>query len=192
MSSTTRRRRGATRGSVAVAVVGAALALAACGGSTTSSPRAAVPATTGNPPSMDATNLSAEPQIAKGSGTPPTTLQVHDLVVGTGPAATPASTATIAYKGAIYATGEVFDKSWGKAASQPGVPAGQAQFPLARVVPGFSQGIGGTTGVAPMKVGGRREILIPPDLGYGPSGEPAAGISGTDTLIFVVDLTALS
>jgi peptidylprolyl isomerase len=99
-----------------------------------------------------------------------------DLVVGTGPQASGTSTVKVQYVGADYTNGHVFDSSW-----QRGQPA---TFPLTGVVPGFAQGIAG------MKVGGRREIVIPPDLGYGASGSPPA-VGPNETLVFVVDLLAV-
>ena len=82
------------------------------------------------------------------------------------------------YVGVDYTNGKVFDDSPWKS-GQP-VP-----FPLSGVVPGFAQGIEG------MKVGGRREIVIPPALGYGADGNPPA-VGPNETLVFVVDLKAIS
>ena len=98
-------------------------------------------------------------------------------MVGTGASATAASTVKINYVGADYATGKDFDHStW---------TTGQATaFSLQGVVPGFAQGIVG------MKVGGRREIVIPPSLGYGSTGRPPA-VAPNETLVFVVDLVGL-
>ena len=123
---------------------------------------------------QNATDINQAPTIGKGTPPPPTTLLTKDLVVGTGTAATATSTVTVQYVGALYDTGEVFDSSWGQAKLQP--------FDLGGgVIPGFSQGIAG------MKVGGRREIVIPPDLGYGAAGAPPQ-IPANATLVFVVDL----
>jgi FKBP-type peptidyl-prolyl cis-trans isomerase len=111
--------------------------------------------------------------IAPGTPPPPTSLQTKDLVVGTGTTATASDTVLVQYVGANYADGKVFDSSWSR-----GSPT---SFPLSGVVPGFAQGIEG------MKVGGRREIVIPPALGYGAAGQPPV-ISANETLVFVVDL----
>ena len=82
------------------------------------------------------------------------------------------------YVGVLYKNGTVFDSSWAR-----GSPA---QFSLTGVVKGFTQGIGGTTGVAPMKVGGRRIMILPASLGYGST---ASGpIPANSPLVFVVDL----
>ena len=122
------------------------------------------------------TDLSNPPVISAGTPPPPTSLQTQDLVVGTGKTAKASDTVVVHYVGANYADGKVFDSSWSR--GQP------ATFPLNGVVPGFAQGIVG------MKVGGRREIVIPPALGYGATGQPPA-VSPNETLVFVVDLKAI-
>lgn len=128
-----------------------------------------VPAVTG------ATDVTKQPTVAKGTGTVGTRLVVRDLVVGTGAAAAPGAMVSVRYVGAIFATGTVFDASW----KQGDAPV---QFSLQGVIPGFAQGIPG------MKVGGRREIVIPPGpLGY-QGGNAQAGIGPNDALVFIVDL----
>ena len=84
---------------------------------------------------------------------------------------------TVQYVGVNYKTGKEFDASWDR-----GEPF---SFTLGadQVIPGWDQGVAG------MKVGGRRELIIPPQLGYGSTGEPPA-IPPNETLIFVVDLLA--
>ncbi|MHB8451074.1 MAG: FKBP-type peptidyl-prolyl cis-trans isomerase [Mycobacteriales bacterium] len=121
--------------------------------------------------------LGQEPHIVVPTGAPPTTLVSRDLVIGTGATATLADSVTVQYLGVNYATGTPFDSSWSR--GQPAV------FSLQQVVPGFAQGIAG------MRVGGRREIVIPPALGYGAQSAPPA-IVPNETLIFVVDLLAVS
>jgi hypothetical protein len=128
-----------------------------------------------------ATDLTGYPLVTSKSSTNPTKLEYKDLVVGTGAAATPTSTVTVQYYGVLYKTGGVFDSSWIR-----GMPA---QFPLTGVVPGFTQGIGGTTGVPPMKIGGRRIIILPPALGYGASGQ--GSIPANASLVFIVDLKSI-
>jgi len=110
--------------------------------------------------------------------TAPTTLQATDLIVGTGATATIGSHVTVQYVGVSFATKKQFDASWDR--GQP------FDFVLGKgsVIPGWDQGIGG------MKVGGRRQLVIPPDLGYGAQGNPPA-IAPNDTLVFVVDLVAV-
>ena len=126
-----------------------------------------------------AADLNGYPVLTSKGSAKVTKLQVKDLVVGTGKAATPADTVTVQYYGVLYKDGKYFDSSWKR-----GSPA---QFSLQRVVPGFTQGIGGTTGIAPMKVGGRRIIIVPSALGYGAAGSPPAIPANAD-LVFIVDL----
>jgi hypothetical protein len=126
-----------------------------------------------------ATDLTGVPKVTSKSSAVPPKLVVKDLVVGKGAAATPTSTVSIQYVGVLYKNGTEFDSSWGR-----GAPA---SFPLTGVVPGFTQGIGGTSGVAPMKVGGRRIIVIPSALGYGATGS-SPGVPPNAPLVFVVDL----
>lgn len=133
------------------------------------------------PAVANATNLKVEPIPSAGSGTPPTALETKDLVVGTGPTASPSSTVTVQYVGANWANGTVFDSSWSR---------GQAfTTSLAQVVPGFEEGVAG------MKVGGRREIIIPPALGYGSQGTPeengTQAVGPNETLIFIIDLLSV-
>lgn len=133
-------------------------------------PVTGVPALTGNP-----TDLTQPSQATAGSGQPPTQLVTQDVVVGSGPAATAASTVDVQYSGTLYSNGTLFDSSWSR-----GEPV---TFPLNGVVPGFAQGIEG------MKAGGRRVIVIPPDLGYG--AQDNGPIPGNSTLVFVVDLVGV-
>jgi peptidylprolyl isomerase len=134
-------------------------------------------ALSGMPAVSNATDLKKKPGIAKGTGAPPTGLVVRDLVVGTGQTATAADTVNVQYVGVLYANGKEFDSSWSRGPDP-------ATFPLSQVVPGFAGGIVG------MKVGGRREIVIPGDLGYGPQGSPP-DIGPNAVLVFVVDLVSL-
>jgi peptidylprolyl isomerase len=123
--------------------------------------------------------LKTEPKFSPPSGPPPTKLVVKDLIKGTGPAITsPSQTATVQYVGQVYKTGKVFDASWAHPGAQP-VP-----LPLSGVIPGWQQGMIG------MKVGGRRELIIPPSLGY--RNQAQAKIPANSTLVFVVDLHSVS
>jgi peptidylprolyl isomerase len=153
----------------------AAVVLAACGSSSKSLSSSAKKEgkTVSIPAVTNATDLKAAPSVSAGTPPPPTTLQKKDLVVGTGAEAVATNTVNVQYYGANYADGKEFDSSWKR--GQP------ATFPLNRVVPGFSQGIVG------MKVGGRRVVVIPPDLGYGAAGSPPA-VGPDETLVFVIDL----
>ena len=107
---------------------------------------------------------------------PPTKLVVQPLIKGKGPAVKAGQRLTAAYIGLVYGTGKVFDSSYssGKRLEQT-VGAGQ-------LVPGFDKGIVGQT------VGSRVLLVMPPALGYGKAGNASAGIKGTDTIVFVVDI----
>jgi FKBP-type peptidyl-prolyl cis-trans isomerase len=111
---------------------------------------------------------------------PPCDLEISDVVVGTGAEAVEGATAEVKYVGAFYGTGEEFDSSWsgGDAETLP-VPVGAG-----RVIAGFDQAING------MHVGGRRMVVIPSDLGYGPAGQGT--IPGGATLVFIIDLVQVS
>ncbi|WP_433280851.1 FKBP-type peptidyl-prolyl cis-trans isomerase [Pseudonocardia xinjiangensis] len=135
-------------------------------------PAPGVPALTGNP-----TDLTAQSEAQAGTGQPPTKLVTQDIVVGTGKKAVPTDTVDVQYSGTLYSDGKPFDSSW-KDGGQP------VSFPLDGVVPGFAQGIEG------MQVGGRRVIVIPPDLGYG--NRANGSIPAGSTLVFVVDLVGIS
>ena len=128
-----------------------------------------------------ATNIKHEPKVSAKSSTDPANLICQDLIVGKGKAATTASTVTVQYTGVLYKDGKQFDSSWTR--GQP------AQFPLNQVVPGFTEGIGGAGKVAPMKVGGRRIMILPASLAYGSAAQ--SGIPANSTLVFVVDLKSI-
>ena len=173
------------------AVALSALALAGCssssssGSSTTPTTAAAATPTTSGPPSTIPTaDLSAAgtagkaPTVTVPSGKPPTTLETADLITGTGPAAKTGDSVTVQYVLATYSSGKTIQSSW---TSQPftfTLGAGQ-------VIPGWDQGVAG------MQAGGRRELIIPPSLGYGAQ-SPGAGIAANDTLVFVVDLLKIN
>jgi peptidylprolyl isomerase len=108
----------------------------------------------------------------------PDELMTEDIVVGDGAEATAGSTAVVHYVGVAYSTGEEFDASWNR-----GTPF---SFPLGggKVIAGWDQGVLG------MKVGGRRRLVVPPQLGYGQRGAGQV-IAPGETLIFVVDLLAV-
>ena len=129
-----------------------------------------------------ATDLSGVPGVSSKSTTDPTKIEVKDLVVGKGAAATPTSTVNVQYYGVLYRNGTEFDSSWSR-----GMPT---SFALTGVVPGFTQGIGGGTGIAPMRVGGRRIIIVPAADGYG--SQANGSIPANSPLVFVVDLLSVS
>ena len=105
----------------------------------------------------------------------PADLQLEVLKKGDGDTVADGDTVTVQYQGVIWRTGEVFDQSWGR---------GPASFQTGGVVPGFKQALVGQT------VGSQVLVVIPPALGYGDAGNSSAGIQGTDTLVFVVDILA--
>jgi peptidylprolyl isomerase len=115
------------------------------------------------------------PNVDAGDGAPPADLVVEDITVGAGAEATPGRTVTVHYVGVSHASGKEFDASWNR--SQP------FSFPLGggKVIPGWDRGVAG------MKVGGRRRLVIPPHLAYGDRGAGGV-IKPGETLIFVVDL----
>ncbi len=115
------------------------------------------------------------PEIDFPEGEPPTALTVVDEIVGEGPEAAAGQTVTTHYVGVAFSTGEEFDASWNR-----GEPL-SFRLGVGQVIAGWDQGIAG------MKVGGRRKLVIPPDLGYGARGAGGA-IKPNETLIFVVDL----
>jgi peptidylprolyl isomerase len=119
--------------------------------------------------------LGSKPKVVPPSGPAPKTLVVKDLIKGTGPAATPSSTVTVQYVGVLYKNGKEFDSSWSHPGAQP------IQLPLSGVIQGWQQGIPG------MRVGGRRELIIPASLGYKAAGSPPK-IPPNAPLVFVIDL----
>jgi peptidylprolyl isomerase len=120
------------------------------------------------------------PTVTIPTGPAPTSLESADLIVGTGRAAAPGDQVTVQYVLATYSAQKVIQSSW---TSQPYTfTLGEGQ-----VIPGWDKGVVG------MHVGGRRELIIPPSLGYGatpPAG--AQGIASNDTLIFVIDLLRIA
>jgi peptidylprolyl isomerase len=113
-----------------------------------------------------------KPEIDFYEGEAPTELVITDIEIGTGAEAQPGDTVDVHYLGVDLETGEEFDSSWSRGQS--------VDFPLAALIPGWQQGIPG------MKIGGRRQLVVPPELAYGPAGG-GHRLSGR-TLIFVIDL----
>lgn len=122
--------------------------------------------------------LSTKPKVVIPKGPPPKKLVIKDIIKGTGPAATAASTVTVQYVGVLDSNGTQFDASWNDGSGQP------TSFPLTGVIQGWQQGIPG------MRVGGRRELIIPPSLAYGAKARPK--IPANSALVFVIDLHAVS
>lgn len=115
---------------------------------------------------------SAKPQITVPTGPAPAELVIEDIVVGEGAAAAPGALVNVHYLGVDYDTGAEFDSSWNRGES--------LEFPLDGLIAGWQDGIPG------MKVGGRRQLVIPPELAYGPAGT-GHQLAGK-TLVFVIDL----
>lgn len=122
--------------------------------------------------------MSQKPEIDFVDPTPPTDLVITDITVGDGAEATSGSTVSVHYVGVALSTGEEFDASYNR-----GAPL-DFRLGIGQVIQGWD------TGVQGMKVGGRRQLVIPPHLGYGDRGAGGA-IKGGETLIFVVDLLSV-
>ena len=190
--STIRSRAGAT-----AAALGAVILIAGCGSSGSSTvtvgnentadnslvTASETKSTASTPASASATTptsgpLSKEPKVTPPSGPAPTKLETKDLIVGTGPEAKSGDPVTVNYVGVLYNGGKKFNASW-----ETGKP-----FPFTlgkgEVIKGWDQGLVG------MKVGGRRELIIPASLAYGAAGRPPQ-IPKNAALIFVVDLLAV-
>jgi peptidylprolyl isomerase len=114
------------------------------------------------------------PTVVVPSGSPPTQLESADLITGTGATAAAGDSLTVQYVLATYSSRKVVQSSWTSKAFTFTLSTGN-------VIAGWVQGVVG------MKVGGRRELIIPPSLGYG-STAPGTGIAANDTLVFVIDL----
>lgn len=126
------------------------------------------------PNTDDLQDTEEKPQIEVPDGAPPCELVEIDIVEGEGAKAKDGATVTIHYVGVSWSTGEEFDSSW-----DHGDPA---TFPLGNLIPGWQEGIPG------LKEGGRRALIIPPDLGYGDQGSQDGSIAPGETLIFVIDM----
>jgi peptidylprolyl isomerase len=128
---------------------------------------------------MAASNPLTKPEIDFPDYEPPADLIVTDLSEGDGAEATSGSTVQVHYVGVAHSTGEQFDASYDR-----GDPL-RFQLGAGQVIVGWDQGVAG------MKVGGRRQLVIPPHLGYGERGAGRV-IKPGETLIFVVDLVGVS
>lgn len=126
------------------------------------------------------TDLAVKPVPEIADGDPPCGLVITDVVVGTGEEAVPGVQADVKYVGVLYEDGSEFDSSWSRSPEETlPVPVGAGG-----VIPGFDQGVTG------MKVGGRRQVVIPSDLAYGPQGQ--GPIPPAATLVFVIDLIGVT
>jgi len=163
---------------VALVVV---LGLTACSSSASES----TASTTSNP-SASAFNgvlvsgaLGSEPTFTIGDTTQGTSsLQIQDVVVGTGPAATPADKVTVQYVARSAKTKKPFDSSWERGKTY-------SYDPTTIAFKAFTEGVPG------MKVGGRRLVIVPGPLAYGPTPPPSLRLGANETLVFVIDLVSI-
>jgi peptidylprolyl isomerase len=119
-----------------------------------------------------------KPEIDFPGGEPPTDLEITEVWEGNGAEAKAGDTVQVHYVGVAFSTGEQFDASWDR-----GDPL-QFQLGVGQVIAGWDRGVQG------MKVGGRRQLIIPPDLAYGDRGA-GRDIAPGETLIFVCDLVSV-
>ena len=195
------RRRNVRRGVigviVAALVIGTGFILfgGSSKGPTTTTTTAAAPTTTTTGPTTTTTavptsfppvsdpspagTFGTEPTLVVPPGPPPTSMEVSNLITGTGAVAKVGDQLTAQYVLATYSTRKVIQASW----TTPSIAKTGFQFTLAtgHVIPGWVEGVAG------MRVGGRRELIIPPSLGYGAT-SAGPGIAKNDTLVFIVDL----
>jgi peptidylprolyl isomerase len=162
----------------------AALAVGGCGGSGDSSTDSSESSGTTAAESTESTPADGgagktKPQVQVPQGPPPKQLEVKELEEGSGAEAKSGDEVTVQYVGVGFTSGEEFDASWDRGEPFP------FQLGAGQVIPGWDQGVEG------MKVGGRRELIIPPGLAYGATGSPPA-IGPNETLVFVIDLLAVS
>ena len=129
-------------------------------------------------PEAAATPERTKPEITVPKGKPPKKLVIKDIEEGTGKPAEPGQQVTVQYVGTSFLNGRQFDASWDR-----GEPF-EFQLGSGSVIPGWDQGVEG------MKVGGRRQLVIPPDLAYGAQGSPPT-IGPNETLVFVIDLLSV-
>jgi peptidylprolyl isomerase len=188
------------RGALALAALAAAGAIAGCGSSSSNeiSPGNENPNATAEAAKLEASEsktstsattaaatvqtptsgpLSKEPTVKPPSGPAPSTLVTKELIKGTGAEAKAGESVTVNYVGVLYKNGKVFNASWESGKPFPFV-LGRGQ-----VIPGWDKGVVG------MRVGGRRELIIPSAEAYGSRGSPPA-IPPNAPLVFVVDLLA--
>lgn len=171
----------------AATIAVSALFAVGCGGddeeSESAAPQTTPPAFETQPepvpePGGDLTDTSVKPAVEVPEGEAPTELETEDIVEGEGEAAKAGDELTMQYVGVSYATGEEFDASWDL--GQPFI----FELGAGMVIEGWDEGLVG------MRPGGRRQLVIPPDMAYGASGSPPA-IGPDETLVFVVDLVEI-
>jgi len=119
--------------------------------------------------------MSNKPEVSIPAGDPPAELVIDDLSVGDGAEAKAGTVVEVHYVGVAWSTHAQFDASWDRNETF------EFRLGAGQVIDGWDKGVAG------MKVGGRRRLTIPPDMGYGPYGAGGV-IKGGETLVFVVDL----
>jgi peptidylprolyl isomerase len=132
----------------------------------------------GSSDGADLTDTSTKPEVQVPDGPPPARLEREDIVTGDGAEAKPGDQLSVQYVGVDYETGQEFDSSW-----DSGQPF-QFQLGSGQVIPGWDRGVVG------MRVGGRRQLIVPPNLAYGAQGQPPS-IGPNATLVFVIDLVSV-
>ena len=181
-----------TRLLLLLALIASVLALPACGDDDTESdPSTAAPSAPAETPPPaptetepqeaeggDPKDLDSKPRVDIPKGDPPSKLVKQDIVKGKGKAAKKGDDVEMQYVGVLYDGGTEFDASWNTGQPFPFKLGG------GDVIKGWDEGIVG------MKEGGRRKLIIPPDLAYGPQGQPPT-IPPEATLVFVVDLISI-
>jgi len=179
-------------GIMAIAAAALGFGLAGCGSSKApgvvlasggaTAPHITTPTTTSTTATTPTSGpLSKEPVFKVPSGPPPKKLVIKNLITGKGATAKYGDELVVNYVGKIYSTGKTFEASW---TDTPGKGFGPFELGVGAVIPGWDDGLKG------MKVGGRRELIIPPSLAYGAAGSPPT-IPKNATLVFVVDLLSV-
>src|ERR1700712_2204038 len=176
-----------TRPAALALAVAAVLVVPACGGNQFAAepPPAGTPPATIRPPDpgpvkvtvQNATDIKLRPSVRVNTGALPTKLETTDIIPGTGRTAKPTDDVTVQYVGVIARTGQEFAASWDDGNPVP--------FQLSHVIPGFRDGIAG------MKEGGRRQIIMPPAQAYGAQGFGSL-IGPDETLLYIVDLVKIN
>lgn len=156
-------------------VLCALLAVAGCGDDSSSDEGGTASGNGAAAESPGEASQRTKPEVTVPAGAPPKQLVENDLVEGTGAEAKSGDEVTVQYVGVGYDSKEEFDASWDR-----GEPF-TFQLGGGQVIPGWEQGVEG------MKAGGRRELIIPSELAYGPPGRPPT-IGPSETLVFVIDL----
>jgi peptidylprolyl isomerase len=164
-----------------VVVLGAGVAACGADEAATATPTPTATAQSGGGAAAIAKGISKDtktkPEVPAPSGDPPAELVVKDIVKGKGPKAKAGDQLTMQYVGVSWSDGQQFDASWDSGRPFP------FQLGAQMVIAGWDKGMVG------MQKGGRRLLVIPPDLGYGPAG--AGPIGPNETLIFAVDLVKI-